>query len=468
MNQAPISPVALPDRSGIAVHAEAGAAAVFGAVVVATFVAMQNLVRWITDSYGWVPFFLVTKPLVDLTWRWEFLEIVNQRVNPQAILAVFVALLNGVVIVFSRRKPRYSGRVLLFLGFAMLSVALTPSSWGINELVRLLSGVSFFFSAGLILSDKKKFDRFSIAFLAVLCLPLFLSLLQVAGILPFEYWDWLDGHDVGRASGTYQHPTEIVNFLVYAVPLSLYLWENSGKGRIERVFLSLFFVLAFLGLIFTYHRAGWIVISLELVIWFASKKQVKKILFAVLAVTLLAAVFSDWFSLLSQPATEILRGQVDFASGDFLRGRSANWIVFLSSYANGGPLRWVIGKGGSVPDATVVVGFDFAENEPHNDFLRVLHAYGLIGLFLYLSILAAFFRTAIRLQTSTHPFRIAVGRIFFCSLAGIFLLSLTTEPMRYPTGIWYLFALGSVAMFLEADLKVISGNGGKSRKKAAA
>lgn len=417
------------------------------------------------STHSWVTFFLLSKPLVDLTWRWEFLNVFNQRVNPQAILAVLASGMNCLVALLGRRKPRYSGRVLLLLAVATISVILTPSSWGVNELLRLFSGVSFFFTAGLALGDQKRFHRFSIVFLVILCVPLVLSLLQVAGFLPFEYWDWLENHEVGRASGTYQHPLEVIFFLVYAVPLGLYRLENSGSATLERAFLLIFSILAFAGLIFTFHRVGWVAIVLEVAIWFGLKKQVKRILLSAVVVALLVAVFSDWVSLLYQPAAEIVSGQTDFASGDFLRGRGVNWAVFLASYAQGGPLRWVVGRGGSVVDASVGAYSNFAENEPHNDFIRLLHAYGLAGLLLYFSFLLLFFRKGLRLKRSRVPFHSGVGRILSCCLVGVFLLSLTAEPMRYPTAIWYLFALGSVAMILEQDLNASAPNGRSEGKE---
>jgi O-antigen ligase len=131
-----------------------------------------------------------------------------------------------------------------------------------------------------------------------------------------------------------------------------------------------------------------------------------------------------------------------------MRGRGANWIAFLTSYANGGPVRWIVGKGGSVAQVSLPGIVEYAENEPHNDFIRILHAYGLAGFLLYLSLLAVFVRQSLRLLKYPDPFRLGIGRVFACSIAGILLVSVTAEPMRYPTSIWYLFAIGSVASFL--------------------
>jgi O-antigen ligase len=423
------------------------ASTIGGAAVVGTYAATSGLVRWAVNTDRWIIFFLVSKPLFDLTWRWEFFNIFNQRVNPQAIVGVLVTVLNLLVATLGYRKVLHSKRVLLFLGMATVSVIVTPSVGAVNELIRIFSGVSFFFTAGLALREKQKFDRFALGLLVVLCVPLVLSLLQVAGVLSFDYWDWIDGLEMGRASGTYQHPLEVVFFLVYAIPLALYRWENSGKGGVERVFLAIFFLLAFFGLAFTLHRAGWVAICIELGIWYALKKRLRRILLGALAIAVLAMVFSDQLSLIYDPS-DIVPDQTSLETGHFLRGRGANWIVFLVSYANGGPLRWMIGQGGSVAEIGSMSIIAGSENEPHNDFIRILHAYGLVGLFLYLSLLVTFLREGLRSGKSRNPFFRSVGTIVVCSVVGVLFLSMTTEPMRYPTAVWYLFALGS-ALFWE-------------------
>ena len=421
--------------------------------MVGTFAAFHSLVRWLVKSDAWIFFFLATKPLIDLTWRWEFLQVFNQRVNPQAVVAVLVVVLNCLAGMFGRRKPRHSALVVALLGLATFSVLLSPTSGGMNELIRLFSGASFFFTAGFVLRDKKKFDSFAVVLLATVCVPLILSLFQAAGVFPYEYWDWLDGLETGRVSGTYQHPLEMIFFLVYTVPLALYRWEDAEKGSGERVFLAAFFLLAACVLGFTLHRAGWIAIAAELVIWFGFKRQRKKILFGSLALVVLAMLFTGWLSVFFEPMTEIVTGEADFATGNVMRGRGLIWIAFLNSYANAGPLGWVIGRGDSVAQVSLPGIVEYAENEPHNDFLRILHAYGLAGLLLYLGLLFVFLREGLRLRGFGVSFERRTGRILVASLAGIVLLSLTTEPTRYPTGIWYLFVLASVVMFQAPSLK---------------
>src|SRR5262249_24929264 len=195
-----------------------------------------------------------------------------------------------------------------------------------------------------------------------------------------------------------QHPLDIVFLIVYAVPLALYRWEQSEKSSRERLFLTVFFLLAVLGLAFTLHRTGWIAIAAEIVLWFASRKQIKKIFLSTVAVLVLGTLFTGWLSVFFEPVTEIVTGEADFVTGNIVRGRGLIWIAFLASYADGGPLRWVIGRGSSVAQVSFPGIVVYADNEPHNDFLRFLHAYGIAGLLLYIWLLSVFLREGLRFR----------------------------------------------------------------------
>jgi O-antigen ligase len=400
----------------------------------------------------WVPFVLSYKPLIDLTWRWGLGEVFNQRLNSQAILAVFVTLLNGIVLLFARRKVPHYRLVLLLLGLATVSVILTPTPWGLNELLRLYAGASFFFTAGLLLSNKKRFDRFVQCFLWALTVPVVLSVFQVAGLVPYEYWDWTDAAGwVGRASGTYQHPLDLVFYLVYAIPLALYCLEQSKEKGATRAFPIVFLSLSMLVLVFTILRMGWFAICVQIGLWLVFKKKYRLITLAGVALLALVIAFSSWIEMLYEPVTQAVHGDVDVSSQEFLRGRGVNWYVFLNSYVTGGPIHWLVGRGGSVAlgDTGLEDRRDIvAVNEPHNDFIRLLHAYGIVGLLLYIAILWNFFRDSWALRKSGDRFSQDVGNVLFVALTAVLLLSITAEPMRYPTGIWYLFVLGSVAAVL--------------------
>jgi O-antigen ligase len=430
---------------------EGAVAAAGGAAAVGTFSAISGFVRWVIRSDAWIFFFLVTKPLFDLTWRWSFFRFSEQNVNIQAFVGLAVLTLNGIAILNRGTQHRLPRRVLVFLGCATLSVVISPSSWGFNELLRLFAGTAFFYTAGRLLAEPGRFDRFAKVFLIAATVPIFLSFLQIAGLLPYDYWDWIETGAIGRVSGTYNMPLGLVFLFIYAFPLALYIANGSKQTRSARTCAWLFLICASIVLVFTYHRVGYLAIALEVSIWLYLNWGKKAVSVFVIALVLVMATRSDFISVLYEPVSQSLEDGSEYSGEHFLRGRGFQWLLYAESYFSSGPIHWVLGLGGSV-----IKGIDsdddsyvLSPNEPHNDYIRILHAYGIVGLVLYLSILAQFFRRAIHHLRSPDGFARSLAQIMLPILAAVLLLSLTTEPMRYPTAVWYLFALGSALFTVE-------------------
>src|SRR5437879_5002185 len=177
----------------------------------------------VSDVNSLIFLFLVAQPLVDLTWSWRFFKISEQEINIQTVVGLVMLIINLKVGLLEKRGRVLPRTVGLFLAFTLISVSLTFTSWGVNEVIRLFTGLSFFFSAGFILCDETRFLRFAKLFLASLSVPLLFSYLEIAGVLPYQYWDWVDGVEVGRVTGGYEHPLGLIYFLLYAIPVALAL-----------------------------------------------------------------------------------------------------------------------------------------------------------------------------------------------------------------------------------------------------
>ncbi|TMQ67941.1 MAG: hypothetical protein E6K78_02905, partial [Candidatus Eisenbacteria bacterium] len=130
---------------------------------------------------------LVAKPLIDLAWRWDFFTVGQQGVNAQSLAAAFLVMVAAIAILRRGGAPAWSNALVWLLITAGVSVALTPTAMGLNELIRLYAGASLFFVSTEALGTEPAFHRFASAFLAAVSVPLVLCLLQVVGILPFEY-----------------------------------------------------------------------------------------------------------------------------------------------------------------------------------------------------------------------------------------------------------------------------------------
>ncbi len=432
------------------------------AVAIATLSAVTGIVRLAASLDTWVVLFLVTKPLVDLTWRFQFLEFSEQHVNLQALLGLLAVAFTALAMVWKRRQLVQNRAVVWLCILSPVSLALTPTSWGLNELIRLYACLAFFFTAGLVLGAEERFDSFANLFLLAVSVPVLLSYVQAVGLLPFEYWDTIGGQNVGRATGTYQHPLGLVYLLVYAIPFALYLYDKRRSRFFYRAGVLLFIVASLVALGFTYHRTGQFAILLEIAIWMLlTRKNAKYYLAAallVLAVTI--TVFWQFFSMFYRPLTDAFAGGLDIFDPNFLRGRGMNWFLFLYSYYAAGPIHWLVGRGGSVAEGFVPgLGF-YTSNEPHNDFIRILHAYGLIGLGLYVAILGRIYRLSKWLRRTGEPFSQGMGTLGVSLLPSIILLSITGEPMRYPAAVWYLFTVASI---LEVRARAVAATVAESR-----
>jgi hypothetical protein len=399
---------------------------------------------------------LVAKPLIDLTWRWRFATVAEQGINVQSLLGVFVIVVTALALVFWRERLVIDAKVVLFLAFAGLSVLLTPVSWGINELVRLFAGMAFFFTAGVVLKEEKSFDRFAGYFILAVSIPVVLSFLQRAQLLPYEYWDWIEGQSVGRITGTYQHPLGLIYFLIYAIPLALYLLAKPSQPMRYRLLLWMFVGLSLIAVALSYHRTALVAIGLAIWLWMVLSKKYGWAILLIILAGLLAFFLRDWVQLLYSNVADILQGRVAISSRAFLRGRGTIWYLFLHSLFSSHPLFWLLGRGGSVAGGFVPNYGLLTSNEPHNDFIRILHAYGFVGLGLYITILFSFFRKSLHLRRTSDHFSRSLGNVMIVVLMMIVLLSITTEPMRYPTGVWYLFALGSVVVVQHTRLRAES------------
>lgn len=424
-------------------------ATLLGGPLLATGVLAHLFVRRMASSEAWILPLLVAKPFLDLMWQWSFGEYHGQPINIQTLVGLFALLLNGIVLLGRPRDRHLPSLVLVFMALACISLAFTFTSEGLNELLRLLAGVTFFFSAGRLLADQRRFDRFAKALVLVSAIPVFLSFLQLIGLIPYYYWDWINGAPIGRVSGAYPTPLSLVYLLIYAYPLALYLTGSRRSSFALRIWAWIFLATASIALVFTYHRATYIVITMQVLLWFYWTRGKRVVIVAAVALCLVTIAFSHSLTAIFEQAVLSDSGAVD---ENLLRGRGFQWALFLGAFYNSTPFHWVIGNGGSViadldPNLTYVLD----PQEPHNDFIRVLHAYGIAGLGAYLAILIVFARKARHHLRSSDEFAKGIGRVMLLILLAVCLLSMTTEPLRYPSGVWYLFALGAVLFFVTSD-----------------
>jgi len=422
-----------------------GAAAVAAA---ATLVATILIVASDALFKSFVLALLISKPIVDLAWRWNLGVVAGQRLNFQTLMGIYVIVF-AITAWLVKRRVVFSWHVVALAGVSALSLALSalfaPSGFsdGLNDYLRLMSGLSLFFVAGSVLCAERIFTRFAWSLVLAITVPLALSILQLRGILSFEYWDHIGGVKIGRLSGSYPHPLNLTSYIVYGHLLALYLLDRATR-RNQRIFLLAWMGLLYYVLYYTYHRTTYIVIILQILGWLYLQRR--RVLAVLAIMTVSAVAFIQRAILIELYATLFVAfsSRAGIFSQSFLRGRGEQWSRFLRDFLGLHPIQWLLGRG----NALLVSNYPqyvLGGNEPHNDFIRILYTYGALGLLLYLGILITFVGMAIYLlKSSAIDFDRNLSHLMLLGVLSISILSITVEPMRYPTSVWYLFTLGSV------------------------
>jgi hypothetical protein len=390
----------------------------------------------------WILFVLISKPVVDLAWRWKFFQVGSQGVNVQTIVALVVIILTALALAARAKRVLLFPPIILLGLVAGLSALMTPTVGALNELLRLYAGLCFGIVAPIAIASEMDVYKVGKWLLVTISIPIVLCYFQLAGFLPYEYFDDTDRGHLERVTGTYQHPLGLISFFIVAVPMALLLIHRNPKRIWLRLGCWLFIAGSLVSLAFTYHRAGMVAIAAQILLWLLLTRQYRLAIVATMALLITILLLADWVSVLYGEVAKI-GGPI---TSDSLRGRGANWHVFLTSFTHGHPLNWLIGFGecsatGDVPG----VGL-YTSDEPHTDVIRFLYTYGAIGLTLYLGILIGFTRRAIRLYRSgLEPFR-TIGAFAILLFFAVILLTATSEPMRYPTSAWYFFAFGALVV----------------------
>ncbi|HLA82647.1 MAG TPA: O-antigen ligase family protein, partial [Thermoleophilia bacterium] len=370
------------------------------------------------------------------------LEVLGQRVNLQAAAAAGMILVSGIAVAARPARLAKAKTVAVFGAWAVLGVAVSPSSAGVNELLRLLSGIAFYFLAGSVLSRESSFETFALLFIPSVSVPIGISFLQWGRVVPYEYWDWIGGGPVGRATGSYPHPLGLVYYLVVLVPLVLVLVHGS-RSRWDRAPLVLYLGEVLVALFMTLHRVGIFAIGAGMTAWLVLSRRLRIAILLLVAAVLAGVMFREWLALYLSNLLELLRGDVSLCSERLLRGRGQIWCAFLDAFRTSPPLYQLIGHGASVIGVVMSDASYVEWNEPHNDFIRILYSHGAIALLLYIVILGRMLASGFRLRIRGSPFEKRLGTLGIVVVFSLSILSVTTEPLRYPTASWYLFAIGS-------------------------
>lgn len=393
---------------------------------------------------------LVLKPLIDLSWKRDFIVIFNKGLNLQGIIAITLPFAFIFLILLKKRNNFvFSKEITLFLlSITFSSVVFGSTGWALITYFRFIGGIVFFVLVGKILNDEYKIVKFMYYVIMIMYVPIILSFLQLLGILPYEYWDVVSylGY-VGRATATYKHPADLIRILIFSNVFALFLINYYKGSKIKMSIVNIFIILELIVLYFTYHRTGILIIISQILIWFYLNKRVKILFLISIFGCLVGVIYWDniysllFNNLLMNPFTQ---------SDDFLRGRGQHWGYYFTAYSQLPFYKQLFGAGTDF--------IEFVRNneiittdEPHSDLLRIFYTYGVIGFLLYFNMLLYFYNCTQKLRKlaikARNVFHLKLANLYLIILVSLILFSVTTQPTTYPTFVWYFFSMSSIIVY---------------------
>ena len=175
---------------------------------------------------------IILKPIFDLDWRWPLFYISSIAIPFHRIVAFIVPIILTVILLlklFSSHKIKINNNIfaILVLIWITFSFLLNLNIYSLDEYFRTYNFFIIFLAVPVLLNSKQEFLRAGKVMIPIFLIPTIFSYLQVLGIFPFSYWDYLPViGKIGRVSGGYYHPTGYLNYLVTLFPLVVYLFIN--------------------------------------------------------------------------------------------------------------------------------------------------------------------------------------------------------------------------------------------------
>jgi O-antigen ligase len=381
--------------------------------------------------------FLSLRPIIDLTTNEQLFSIGGLNIN---LLFVYGGLmlafsLFALVSNFSTWKEnKLIWPWLLFILWAVISLTYSfDISSSIKELSRYLSiFVSFILGVSLI-KNSKDLTLMIRAIVFSALIPALVALGQL-----FQGTGLIE-NGVNRLYGTMTHPNMLAYFLLFPITLSIFLFLNIKKNRVEAYsYLIIAIFLTFI-LIFTYARGAYI--ALFFIFIFIGLFKYRKFL-------LIGGISLFLLYLISLSFQERLNTifQVDPYGSIAWR---LNLYQDSLSYIEEKP---IIGQGVGLAEAVITKNRDFrlGADQPHNDFIRLALDGGIINVAIYLFLIGILFLNLIKFYRTEKRPRLKMLNVFILAFAiSLYTMSFGDNILNDTALQWQFWALIGGLMALQ-------------------
>ncbi len=381
-------------------------------------------------NYRWGFFiFLFIRPLIDFATEQKLFSVGSVTVNLLFVYGGLMLLFSLLVLganyqELKEKKIRSLWLVFIFWSLISLSYSFDLFS-SVKELSRYLS-IFFSFALGAILIKKSgDLTRLIKVIIFSSLIPALVALSQ------YIYGNGLIEDGINRLYGTMAHPNMLAFYLLLPITLSVFIFLTVNKKRVEAyLYLAIALFLSFI-LVYTYTRGAYVALLLIFILIgllkyrkFLAVAGVGLILFYVASTT-----FQQRFNTIFQADP----------SG------SISWRISLYrdslSYVMVSP---IIGQGVGLAETVIAANRDFrlGATQPHNDYIRLALDGGIIGVVIYLLLIAALFFELIKLYKLENRVRLKMLNIFILAFTvSLYAMSIGDNILNDTTLEWQFWAL---------------------------
>lgn len=349
-------------------------------LVTILLVAVILIVLFLAHPTIMLLLFLFIRPSIDVYRNWGMFLGPEANLNLNALFALVLIMVGSAFVLVRRIKFWEASIAKLFLVFLCLNLVwgflVSPDKFSMfADILRIFSYLIIFLLSSYLFTSERKIRKLVTVYFLAIVPSLIIGTYQGitrTGLIGTHAPE----ENINRIFGTFGHPGNMAHYLVFLLIISYSVFVLRQKTKeLNAKWLAISMVL-FPFIVFTYLRAAWAAL---LGAW-ASIAVIRKSMWALVVIALLAVI-----SINIPAVSQRLYGLTS------LYARFRIWKYLLS--ANAGGVCSIFGNGlGFV--AYTLQGWGQIFTQAHNDYLRLFIENGVVGLVLYLLMLASILRRA--------------------------------------------------------------------------
>jgi len=351
-------------------------------------------------------------PLATLFWDINFFLI---KANWLPYMIFLIALF---LVPFRKRMPVEFVVLIFLIAFYLLLAYLGGGE--VEHIIRFVIAsmpLTFYFLFEDITDSSYRY--FWWIYGAIMLIPIYNSYMQYIGKLPYDEFDSYGGETVGRMSGGYQKPMNLIAFAVPIFIYGFYLWKVKGRKVIGvSIVVAILIAIYLIG-----HRTSLIAFLVIFVSAFFMRTTQKLVYayycyFLNFFIPILAFIF---FRLLLSTV----------GLWDKLRGRIPIWELHSQQFFDQGPINILLGSQKVMLEPKYQHHTVVLLDEAHNNSFRTIIVFGLFGFFLYCIMMR---KIVMHIQKGNYEDNLKF--ILFSCFSYFILYTITNEPLYYGSVLW--------------------------------